>query len=157
MTNLPLDEMEAALDAATPGEWEADTEYDPDAYACGHGGTTTGFNDYVIFAGDPTKPVRIADTVNSDCKIVHDEYDGQAWDEVGRANAHLICLTVNSLPSLIAAARERDALVEAVSVAQGDLHMLKIAIKQGDPRSELLVRAIDTEADLRNTLEKTND
>lgn len=46
------------------------------------------------------------------------------------------------------------ALVEALEVAQGDLHMLKKAIEAGDPRNELLTRAADAERDLSKALAK---
>jgi len=44
---------------------------------------------------------------------------------------------------LIAAAPE---LLEALEVASGDLHMLKRAVNEGDPKTELLVRIGDCKA-----------
>ena len=50
-----------------------------------------------------------------------------------------------------------DELIETLEVAQGDLHMLKKAIEARDPWPELLVRATDTERDLRVALANIGD
>jgi len=43
-------------------------------------------------------------------------------------------------------------LVEALEVASGDLHMLKRAVEEGDPKRELITRAKDCKRDLGATL-----
>lgn len=100
------DELRALAAKATPGPWEMDTEYDPDALASGGGGCTTGFNDYSMAAEINGKWKRIFDSINSEEKLIEDDrYDleGSAWDEVARANFALIMALRNNLDRILTA------------------------------------------------------
>ena len=61
---------------------------------------------------------------------------------------HLVALDpewAGKADTIEALRKENAELQRVIGVAQGDLHMMKKAIKAGDPRPELLVRATDTD------------
>lgn len=90
----------AALDrAATQGAWEVDSEYDNDALYSGGGGCGRGFKNYFIGTDIGGKWKTLLDTVNSDEKLINEDYDadgGSAWDTVGEANTAFIVALVNA-------------------------------------------------------------
>jgi hypothetical protein len=90
----------AALDrAATQGVWEVDSEYDNEALYSGGGGCGRGFKNYFIGTDIGGKWKTLLDTVNSDEKLINDDYDGDggsAWDTVGEANSAFIVALVNA-------------------------------------------------------------
>lgn len=114
MTDTPTDVAELVerlrklVAEATPAPWELDTEYDPDALYSGGGGCGSGFKNYFIGAqvADGTEHGRWAtlfDSVNSDHKLVEEEYDEDgksAWDETARRNAETVVALVNAAPTL---------------------------------------------------------
>lgn len=114
MTDTPTDVAELVerlrklVAEATPAPWELDTEYDPDALYSGGGGCGSGFKNYFIGAqvADGTEQGRWAtlfDSVNSDHKLVEEEYDEDgksAWDETARRNAETVVALVNAAPTL---------------------------------------------------------
>lgn len=101
MTN-PMDlakTLEGLSAAATQGEWEVDSEYDGDALYSGGGGCGSGFKNYFIGAGVDGKWRTLFDTVNSDHKLIEEDYDEDgknAWDEIGRANTAFVATLVNA-------------------------------------------------------------
>lgn len=101
-TTFDIDEIERLLAAATPGEWEVDSERSEDCSPKHH--------DYFIgAAGSDGKWVTLFDSVNSDQKLIEEEYDEDyhhAWDVVGKSNAALIVTLHNSAPAMIAELRE---------------------------------------------------
>lgn len=99
-------QIEELAGKATPGPWEIDTEYDSDERC----------KNYFIGAPVPNgteygRWATLFDSVNSDHKLIEEDYDedgGSAWDETARCNAELIVALVNNLPTIIAALKERD-------------------------------------------------
>ena len=95
---MTRDELAALDERATPGVWETDSEYDDDALYSGGGGCGSGFKNYFIGTDVGGKWVTLLDTVNSDHKLVEEEYDEDgktAWDCIGQANTELIVTLVN--------------------------------------------------------------
>lgn len=105
------DELARLAEKATPGVWEFDTEYDNDAVYSGGGGCGRGFMNYFIGVQVPDNTehgrwATLFDSVNSDHKLIEEDYDedgGRAWDETARCNAALIVALRNNLPTIIAA------------------------------------------------------
>ena len=112
MTQSKLEQLAEKLEGlakhATQGPWEVDSEYDEDALYSGGGGCGQGFKNFFIGAEIAGKWQTLLDTVNSDHKLVEEEYDEDgktAWDGIGWGNTALIVELVNNLPTILAALR----------------------------------------------------
>jgi len=98
-SKLDPQELERLSKAATQGVWEVDSEYDNDALYSGGGGCGSGFKNYFIGADVGGKWKTLLDTVNSDHKLIEEEFDEDgkhAWDVIGQANAAFIVALVNA-------------------------------------------------------------
>lgn len=121
MTDITPEALEALSKKATPGTWEVDSEYDNDALYSGGGGCGSGFKNYFIGADVGGTWKTLLDTVNSDHKLIEEDYDEggkEAWDVIGRANAAFIVALVNAYRTgqLVPAMPSGD-VVEAVARA----------------------------------------
>jgi hypothetical protein len=91
--------LAALSDAATQGEWEIDNEHDDEGAYGASPDNGTGYHNYFIGAEVGGKWKTLLDTVNSDHKLINEDYDedgGRAWDVIGQANAALIVALVNA-------------------------------------------------------------
>lgn len=75
MTDITPEALEALSKKATPGTWEVDSEYDNDALYSGGGGCGSGFKNYFIGADVGGTWKTLLDTVNSDHKLIEEDYD----------------------------------------------------------------------------------
>lgn len=109
MNTETLDRLEALLAKATKGPWELDSERNEDCHPKHH--------DYFIGGDVNGKWTTIFDTVNSDDKLIEEEFDEEhyhAWDAIGKANGELVVAMHAALPALLSIAR-RAADVEGMA------------------------------------------
>ena len=100
--------LRGLLDRATKGPWELDSERNEDCQP--------KHFDYFIGGDVGGKWSTIFDTVNSDNKLIEEEFDEayhHAWDAIGKANGELVVAMHEALPALLSIA-ERAADVEGV-------------------------------------------
>lgn len=164
MTNTPKPEALASLverlrkleAKSTPAPWEVDSEYDHDAHYSGGGGCGCGFKNFFVGAEVNGQWKTLFDTVNSDLKLIEEDYDedgSNAWDSIGLANAELVAALRNALPeiatSITTLVAERDALrhiLETITAMQ--------ALRYGDAtRTHMALIGLCVTA--RATLERT--
>lgn len=110
-------ELRDALAKATPGPWGVDSAYDDDAVYSGGGGCGRGFKNFFIGAEVRGKWATLLDSVNSDEKLIDEEYDEDgksAWDEIGRNNANFVAIARNNLPALLDALSAKDAEITSL-------------------------------------------
>ena len=86
------DTLAALSEAATPGEWSADTIRSEGAYGSGDD-THEGFATTAIYSDDGKI---LFDALNSDAILVQEEWDGHAYDLTSAANAAFIVALVNA-------------------------------------------------------------
>ncbi len=106
------DKLRALDEAATPGPWETDSEYDGDAIATSYEGCSNGYHNYFVGADIGGKWRTLLDTVNSDHKLIEDDRDedgGRTWDVIGKANAELVAYLRNAVPAILAMAGQAAA------------------------------------------------
>ncbi|MBC3627057.1 ead/Ea22-like family protein [Klebsiella sp. Kpp] len=84
-------QLKAAAEKATPGEWWADEVKNEGCYGSGDD-CVEGFTSYAIYGSDGQT---LFDSLNSDAACICEEYDGEghvAWDETAQRNAEFIAL-----------------------------------------------------------------
>ncbi|PZQ55757.1 MAG: hypothetical protein DI555_06945 [Novosphingobium pentaromativorans] len=138
MIEIDTDKLRALDEAATPGPWERDSEYDGDGLATSGGGCSTGWHNFFIGADVDGKWRTLLDTVNSDHKLIEDDRDengGHSWDAIGEANTALIAYLRNSVPAILAMAEARKAWAEAVATIMARCEALE------DEAADELVKA----------------
>lgn len=140
------DKLRALDEAATPGPWETDNEYDGDGYASSGGGCTSGWNNYFVGAEIDGKWRTLLDTVNSDHKLIEDDRDGDggmAWDVIGMANAELVAHLRNLVPAILAMAEENKRLREALrSIANLQRHSREDDAENAQMMENIATRAL---------------
>ena len=118
---IDSDELKRLAGLVTPGEWSEDDLKSDGAYGSGDD-THEGFTTTAIY---DAKGNVLFDALNSDAILVHEEWDEDgfchAYDLTSAANAALICVLRNNLPTIIAAletaalVRDEDWLEDRIS------------------------------------------
>ena len=117
--SVDLAALDALFAAATPGEWETDSEK-----------TDEGYKTYVMFAPDGS---RLFDALNSSATLVQYDYGddgGSEWDETARRNFALIAALHNAWPAIKRRLEIGDAAVEVCDLT-ADLRSLWKAMGAG--------------------------
>lgn len=125
-------ELRDALAKATPGPWGVDSAYDDDAVYSGGGGCGRGFKNFFIGAEVRGKWATLLDSVNSDEKLIDEEYDEDgksAWDEIGRNNANFVAIARNNLPALLDALSAKDAEITSLRAEVERMREANVALK----------------------------
>lgn len=123
--SVDIEALRQLMAKATPGPWEVDSEYDDDALYSGGGGCGRGFKNFFVGAEVDGRWRTLLDTVNSDHKLIEEDYDEDgksSWDAIGHANANLVAAAVNALPSLLNELEALRADLAPKPVMEGGAH-----------------------------------
>ena len=135
--SVDLAVLDALFAAATPGEWETDSEK-----------TDEGYKTYVMFAPDGS---RLFDALNSSATLVQYDYGddgGSEWDETARRNFALIAALHNAWPAIKRRLEIGDAAVAWAEKALAHWDLSNKTIHAPNGAAELERKSAEVEIDL---------